>query len=262
MTTPWHEMTALALGRAIAARSIDPVELAEHFLARIAELDPEHAIYLRTTPERALGEAAAARRRAREGSRLGLLDGVPLSWKDLFDTAGVTTSGGTPLLADRVPRRDATVVQRATRAGMVCLGKTNLPDLAYSGIGINPHFGTPVNPFDGETRRAPGGSSAGAAVSVARGLAPAAIGTDTGGSVRIPAAWNGLVGLKTTAGVLPITGVIPLSPTLDTVGPLTRDVADAGAVFAVLGARRAADLEGADLRDARLLVPTSRTRWR
>ncbi len=250
-------MTALALGRGIAEGAIDPVELTQHFLDRIAEFDPEHAVYLRTTPERALSEAAAARRRAMNGARLGPLDGVPMSWKDLYDSAGVVTTGGTPLLGDRVPRRDAIVLQRATRAGMVCLGKTNTPELAYSGIGLNPHYGTPVNPFDAETRRAPGGSSAGAAVSVARGLAPAAIGSDTGGSVRIPAAWNGLVGLKTTWGALPLTGVIPLSPSLDTVGPLSRDVADAGAIFALLGARRAADLDGVDLSRARLLVPTT-----
>ncbi len=257
MSKPWHEMTALDLGRAIEAGDVDPVDLAEHFLDRIARLDPHHEIYVRTTPERALAEAGAARRRARAGLRRGPLDGVPLSWKDLFDSAGTATEGGTPLLEGRVPERDAQVLSRATRAGMVCLGKTNLPEFAYSGIGLNPHSGTPANPFDAENRRAPGGSSSGAAVSVARALAAAAIGTDTGGSVRIPAAWCGLTGLKTTAGVLPTVGVLPLSPTLDTVGPLTRDVADANAVFAALAARRPADLRGAELGRERLLVPTT-----
>ena len=254
MAQDWHEMSALALGAGIDAGRIDPVALAEHFLERIAAADGEHAIYLRTTPERALAEARAARGRAKAGLRRGPLDGVPISWKDLFDSAGVATTAATPLLADRVPDADAEVLARATRAGMVCLGKTNLTEFAFSGLAINPHYGTPANPFDARTPRVPGGSSSGAAVSVARGLAAAGIGSDTGGSVRIPAAWNGLVGLKTTAGLLPLDGVVPLAPSLDTVGPLTRDVADANAVFAVLAARRPADLAGASLAHMRLVV--------
>ncbi|MFQ5959444.1 MAG: amidase [Alphaproteobacteria bacterium] len=254
MTQAWHEMSALELGARIGAGRIDPVALAEHFLERIAAADGEHTIYLRTTPERALAEARAARERARAGLTRGSLDGVPISWKDLFDTAGVATTAATPLLADRVPDADAEVLARATRAGMVCLGKTNLTEFAFSGLAINPHYGTPANAFDARTLRVPGGSSSGAAVSVARGLAAAGIGSDTGGSVRIPAAWNGLVGLKTTAGLLPLDGVVPLAPSLDTVGPLTRDVADAGALFAVLAARRPADLAGAALGGMRIVV--------
>ncbi len=241
MTMPWHEMTALALGEAIATGAIDPVDLAEHFLARIEAGDAEHSVYLAATPERARAESQAAALRAREGRRIGPLDGVPMSWKDLFDSAGVATTAASTLFADRVPEADAALLARASRAGMVCLGKTNLTEFAFSGLGINPHFGTPANAYDAEVARVPGGSSSGAAVSVARGLAPAAIGSDTGGSVRIPAAWNGLVGLKTTAGLLPMAGVIPLAASLDTAGPLTRDVADANAVLAVLAARAPAD---------------------
>ncbi len=255
MDTPWHEQTALSLGQAIGDGRIDPVELTDLFLDRIGAEDPDHAIYVRLTADRARAEAMAARDRNRRGMRLGPLDGVPISWKDLFDTAGVETNGGTELLAGRVPDRDAELLARATRAGLVCLGKTGLPDLAFSGLGINPYHGTPRNPFDDRVPRVPGGSSAGAAVSVARGLAAAAIGSDTGGSVRIPAAWNGLVGLKTTAGLLPLDGVIALSPTLDTVGPLTRDVADANALLAVLARRRPADLGGASLDGVRLCKP-------
>ncbi|MFQ5783498.1 MAG: amidase family protein [Alphaproteobacteria bacterium] len=257
MTREWHDMTALELGAGIGQGQIDPVTLAEHFLERIAAQDPEHAIYLRTTPDRARAEAQAARARAGAGLRRGPLDGVPVSWKDLFDTAGVATTAATPLLADRVPERDCAVLARATRAGLVCLGKTNLTEFAFSGLAINPHYGTPANPFDGDVARVPGGSSAGAAVAVARGLAAAAVGTDTGGSVRIPAGWNGLVGLKTSAGLLPLDGVIPLAPSLDTVGPLSRDVADANALFAVLARRPAADLAGARLAGARIVVPTN-----
>ncbi|MFQ5971132.1 MAG: amidase [Alphaproteobacteria bacterium] len=255
MSKPWHEMTALELGAAIGAGAVDPVELAEHFLDRIAEADPEHKIYLRTTAERARAEALSARARARSDRRRGALDGVPLSWKDLYDTAGVVTCMASPLLEDRVPDRDAEVLARATRAGMVCLGKTNLVEFAFGALGINPTFGTPENPFDDRTSRCPGGSTSGGAVSVVRGLAPAAMGSDTGGSVRVPAAWNGLVGLKPTHGLLPLEGVLPLAPSRDTPGPLTRDVADAGAIFAVIAEREPANLEQATLDDARLLVP-------
>ena len=257
MDTPWHAQTALQLGAAIGAGEIDPVELTDHFLARIEEFDTDHSIYLRLTPERTRAETAAARARAKAGRRLGPLDGVPISWKDLVDTAGVATEGGTRLLEGRTPTRDAVILERATRAGTICLGKTSLPDLAFSGLGINPHYGTPANALDPDTPRVPGGSSAGAAVSVARGLAAIGIGSDTGGSVRIPAALNGLFGLKTTVGLVPLDGVIALAPTLDTIGPLTRDVADANAMLAVMTARPAYDLAGASLAGVKLLKPTN-----
>ena len=257
MDKPWHEMTALELGAAVAVGTIDALALTEHFLDRIARMDEDHAIYIRATAERALAEAGAAGERARQGLSRGPLDGVPISWKDLFDAAGTVTTNGSPLFADSVAALDAKVLVRATHAGMVCLGKTTMSEFAYSGLGINPTMGMPVNCFDNETRRSPGGSSSGAAASVANGLAAAAIGSDTGGSVRIPAAWHGLVGLKTTYGALPLKGVVPLWPSVDTVGPLTRDVADAAALFAVLAARPALDLNGASLAGVPLLVPTN-----
>jgi aspartyl-tRNA(Asn)/glutamyl-tRNA(Gln) amidotransferase subunit A len=139
---------------------------------------------------------------------------------------------------------------------MVCLGKTNLSEFAYSGLGINPTMGTPANAADKEVARVPGGSSSGAAVSVGNGLAPAGIGSDTGGSVRVPAALNGLVGLKTTIGRLPLDGILALSPSLDTIGPLTRDVADANAIFAVLDGGAPYDLAGANLHGAKFLKPS------
>ena len=256
MIDSWHEMTALDLGARIAGGDIDPVDLAEHFLDRIEQQDLDHSIYIRATPERARAEAIAARDRAQSGLRRGPLDGVPISWKDLVAMAGEPTTGGSPLFAQQPPAtRDALLLSRATRAGMVCLGRTNLPEFAFSAMGINPHFGTPPNPFDPETPRVPGGSSSGAAVSVARGLAPAGIGSDTGGSVRVPAAWNNLVGLKTTAGVFPNDGVLPLVRDLDTVGPLTKDVADAAAIFAVLAADGPVDLKGASVKGARFMLP-------
>lgn len=257
MADNWHDMTALQLGARIEAGGIDPADLAEHFLARIAEGDQDQAVFITTTPERARAEAEAASLRAKAGLRRGPLDGVPLSWKDLVDSAGTPTTAASELFRNRVPERDAVILARGTRVGMVCLGKTNLSEFAFSGLGINPAFGTPKNPFDAETPRCPGGSSAGSAVSVASGLAPITVGTDTGGSVRIPAAWNGLVGLKTTSGVVSTQGVLPLSRQYDTVGPLARDVADANALFAILAGVRPADLTGAGVRGRRFLAPTN-----
>ncbi|MDP7539728.1 MAG: amidase family protein [Alphaproteobacteria bacterium] len=255
MAKSWHDMTACALGDAIGRGDIDATALCEHFLARIAEHD-DGRIYLRTTAERGRAEAAAASQRAAAGVRRSRLDGVPISWKDLYDTTGIATEGGTPLLAGRVPERDATVLARSTRAGLICLGKTNTVQFALGGVGTNPATGTPANAVMEDTPRTPGGSSCGAATSVARGLAAAGIGSDTGGSVRIPAAWNRLVGLKTSFGALPCEGVLPLSPSLDTVGPLTHDVADAAALFEIMGARPTIDLAGANLAGARFLVAT------
>ena len=253
---PWHEMTALALGAAIADKSIDAVDLTEHFLDRMAREDPDHRVYIRATAQRARAEAASASVRAKAGLRQSSLDGVPMSWKDLTDTAGTKTTFGSALLSERVPDRDALLLRRATMAGMICLGKTNLSEFAYSGLGINPVMGTPANGADGTVERVPGGSSSGAAVSVTNGLAPAGIGSDTGGSVRIPAALNGIVGLKTTIGRLPLDGILALSPTFDTIGPLTKDIADANAIFAILNGSRPHDLAGASLRGVRLLKPT------
>lgn len=254
MNENWHERTACALGDAIGRGEIDPRALTEHFLARIEAHDTDHLIYLRTTADRARAEAEAAAKRVADGLRFSRLDGVPISWKDLYDTAGVATEGGTPLLAGRTPERDAVVLQRATEAGLVCLGKTNTVQFALGGIGTNAATGTPPCAAMTDVPRVPGGSSSGAATSTARGLAAAGIGSDTGGSVRIPAAWNRLVGLKTSIGALPTEGVLPLSPSLDTVGPLCRSVADAGALLSVMAARTPIDLAGASLDGAVFLV--------
>ncbi len=248
----WQGMTAAELGRGIARGEIDPVALTERFLEAIAAHPDGARIYTTRTATRARAEAAAAGERARAGHRLGPLDGVPVSWKDVFDTAGVATEAGTALLEGRVPARDAEVLRNATMAGLVCLGKTHMSEFAFSGLGLNPVTATPPNVNDPEV--VPGGSSSGAAASVAFGLAAAGIGSDTGGSVRIPAAWNGLVGLKTTAGRLPLAGVVPLAETFDTVGPLTRTVEDAALLLAVLEGRPAPDLAGAGLTGARLAV--------
>ena len=248
----WLGRTAADQGRAIGAGDLDPVDLAQAYLEAIAAHPMADRIYARTTPERALAEAGAARLRAQAGQRLSPLDGVPISWKDLFDTAGVATEAGSALLKGRVPDRDAEVLRNATAAGLVCLGKTHMTELAFSGLGLNPVTATPpcVNDHDA----VPGGSSSGAAASVAFGLASCGIGSDTGGSVRIPAAWNDLVGLKTTAGRVSCEGVVPLCEKFDTVGPLCRSVEDAALMLAALEGGRAADLRGVSLKGRRLAI--------
>jgi len=249
--TDWTRASAAAMGQAIGEGRLDPRDLADAHLAAIAR-DPDQAlIFARLTPERARAEADAAAGRAREGRRAHPLDGVPISWKDNVDTAGVATEAGSRLLSGRVPDADAPVLATATAAGLVCLGKTHMVELAFSGLGLNPMTATPPNVFD--RRRVPGGSSSGAGVSVARRLAAGAIGSDTGGSVRMPACWNGLVGLKTTAGLVPTEGVVPLSTSLDTIGPLTRTTEDAALLLSALTGGEPA--VPAAQRPAALIVP-------
>ena len=247
----WNTMSAAQLGRGIRHGEIDPLDLTESFLSAIEAHPHRDRIYSTVTADRARAEARAASARARAGERLGPLDGVPVSWKDLFDSAGVATEAGSRLLRGRVPQQDARVLRNATMAGTVCLGKTHMSELAFSGLGLNPMTATP--PCVNDAAVVPGGSSSGAAASVAFGLAACGIGSDTGGSVRIPAAWNDLVGLKTTAGRLPLAGTVPLAERFDAIGPLARTVEDAALMLSVLEGRgQAADLRGTSLKGVRL----------
>lgn len=248
----WLEMSAGELGRGIAAGEIDPLDLTRGYLEAIDAHSLQDRIYARTTPDRALAEAEAARERARAGRRLSPLDGVPISWKDSFDSAGIATEAGSGLLKGRVPERDATVLRNATAMGTVCLGKTHMSELAFSGLGYNPSTATSPNITD--EAAAPGGSSSGAAASVAFGLAASSVGSDTGGSVRVPAAWNDLVGLKTTSGRLDLEGVVPLCVKFDTIGPIARTVEDAALMLAALEGRAPADLRGSRLEGRRLAI--------
>ena len=247
----WRWWTASDLGRGIGAGSVDPVALAEVYLDAITTHEHGARIYARVTPDRARAEARAAARRAASGLRRGPLDGVPVSWKDNIDSAGVPTEAGTALMAGRTPARDAAVLEAGTAAGLVCLGKTHLSEIAFSGLGLNPVTATPPNVHDAGA--VAGGSSSGAAASVAFGLAAAAIGTDTGGSVRIPSAWNDLTGFKPTQGAVDMAGVIPLCEGFDVAGPLARSVEDAALLFAALRGQSPADLRGGTLDGARLL---------
>lgn len=248
----WLWMTAADLGRGIGSGEIDPIELTETYLAAIDAHELSHRIYTVVTHDRAREEAKAASARAANGQRLGPLDGVPVSWKDLVDSAGIVTQAGTRLMNGRVPDADAEVLRNATAQGLVCLGKTHLSEIAFSGLGYNPMMETP--PCVNDPDAVPGGSSSGAAASVAFGLAAAAVGSDTGGSVRIPSAWNDLVGLKTTHGRVSLNGVVPLCLTFDTIGPLCRSVEDAGLMLAALEGAKPADLAQSDLKGRRFAV--------
>lgn len=233
-------MTATDLGRGIEAGDICPLALTETYLAAIDAHPEGDRIYSAVTHDRAVQEATAAKARAEKGKRLSLLDGVPISWKDLFDSAGTKTEAGSALLKGRVPDTDAVVLRNATSAGLVCVGKTHMSELAFSGLGLNPITATPPNINDNSA--VPGGSSSGAAASVAFGLAACGIGSDTGGSVRIPSAWNDLVGLKTTSGRVSLGGVVPLCARFDTVGPLSRSVEDCAHVLSALEGKPMSDL--------------------
>lgn len=255
--SPEHaaDLSAAAMGRAFVAGEADPVAVTEVFLEWIAATD--EPVFLTVTAERARAEAKAAAARIRAGRPASPLDGVPIAWKDLFDIAGTTTTAASALLRDTpAAEADAPVVAQAAAAGLVCLGKTNLTEFAYSGLGLNPHFGTPANPHDTAVRRAPGGSSSGSGVAVGAGLAPIAIGTDTGGSVRVPAAFNGAVGYKASEGRIDGRAVFPLSWTLDTVGPLCRTVEDCMLTEAAMRGAPAT-VRRADVRDLRILVSTT-----
>ncbi len=233
---PLHDQSIAELARQIRERTLSPVTLTEHFLARIEALDSTLGAFRLVLRERALAEAEAAEAALRSGRTVGPLHGIPYALKDLFDVRGVPTTAGSNLLADNIAAEDAFVVARLAQAGMILLGKTVTVQFAFGGVGINHHHGTPRNPWQRE-HYLPGGSSSGSAVAVAAGLAPVALGTDTGGSVRIPASLCGITGLKTTVGQVSRTGVYPLSYSLDSVGPLTRTAEDAALVYAAMRGR-------------------------
>ena len=205
---------------------------------------------------RAAARASDALRTA--GLNRSAIDGLPVSIKDLFDVAGETTLAGSVVrLGEAVAGEHAAIVKRLLAAGAVIIGRTNMTEFAYSGLGLNPHYGTPLNPWDRKTGRIPGGSSSGAAVSVSDAMAVAAIGSDTGGSVRIPAALCGLTGFKPTARRVPTRGALPLSVNLDSIGPIAASVACCAQLDAILAGEEDSPLVAARLRGLRLAVPTT-----
>ena len=250
-----EKQSAAEIGRLIAKGGLDPVEVAEFFLGRI-ERDRENPSFILVTRERALKEAAASRTRHRAGRAAGPLDGVPIAWKDLVDMAGERTTAGSMLFAESPPKeKDASIVTNLSGAGLVALGKTNLSEFAFSALGLNPHFGTPRNPRDPATPRIAGGSSSGAAVAVAGGLAPCAIGSDTGGSIRAPASFCGIVGFKTSEGRIDKHGVFPLSRTLDTIGPMAHTVEDCVLIDMALRGKSNTSVRPIDLSAVEFVMP-------
>jgi len=225
-------------------RELSPVELTKNCLAQIEKLNPTLNAFITVTAESALTQARTAEAEILRGHWRGPLHGIPLALKDLIDTAGIRTTAASALFKDRVPTDDAEVVRRLKEAGAVLLGKQNLHEFAYGGSSMISYYGEVHNPWD--PARIAGGSSGGSAASVVAGLGYGAIGTDTAGSVREPAALCGIVGLKPTYGRVSAHGVIPLSPSLDHVGPITRTVSDAAVMLQAIAGYDARDMNSAD----------------
>ncbi|NET34159.1 MAG: amidase [Cyanothece sp. SIO1E1] len=241
------------LSDALRRGQYTPLDLTERYLSRIEQCSDANSIFRLVLAERARIDAIASGERYQTNSILSAIDGIPLAWKDNIKIAGTPTSNGVPKLAETRSTVNAEIYQKGVDLGTICIGKTNMNELAFSGLGVNNNFGTPKNPFDKKFHRIPGGSSSGSAVAVARSLVPAAIGTDTGGSVRIPAAWNNLVGLKTTAGLISTKGIIPLSTSLDTVGFLTNSVSDSALLFEAFCGNKIVDIDALTLEDITLI---------
>jgi aspartyl-tRNA(Asn)/glutamyl-tRNA(Gln) amidotransferase subunit A len=229
------------LARMIATKEVSPVEVVKAHLDRIAARDGELRAYITVCADAAQAAARAAEAALMADRLAGPLHGVPVALKDLVNTAGVRTTGGSKILADAVPQADGTVAARLKAAGAILLGKLNMHEFAYGPEGINAHYGTSRNPWDPATPRIPGGSSSGSGVAVAAGLAPGALGSDTGGSIRIPASLCGITGLKPTYGRVSRAGVLPLAWTMDHVGPMTRSAADCALMLRCLAGYDAAD---------------------
>lgn len=246
MTDPFDPTDTLAaLDLRLRAGETTAEAETEAHLARIAAEDAELGAWQAVYAEAARAAARAADAARASGGRLGPLHGATVGIKDIVDLEGMVTTWGSAALAERVAPATGTLVRRLLAAGAVVLGKTKTVECAFGGWGTNQRMGTPRNPADRTAHRAPGGSSSGSGVAVAAGTARFAVGTDTGGSVRIPSAFCGIVGLKVTEGRLPLDGIMPLSHTLDTPGPMTRTVADAALVFAVMDGMEGAALDRA-----------------
>src|SRR5512137_1035377 len=226
--------TLLAASQAIHAKQISPLELAQICLQRIEAINPQVNAFITLTAESALAEARVATEEVARGNYRGVLHGIPLAIKDLFDVRGVATTAGSPLLKDNAAQHDAFAISQLREAGAIFLGKLNMHEWALGVTGVNPHFGPSRNPWN--PAYITGGSSSGSGAALAAGLCCGSLGSDTGGSIRIPSSLCGVVGLKPTYGRLSVRGVIPLSWSLDHVGPMGRSVDDVEAIFRVISA--------------------------
>ncbi len=261
MTSRYDDLCALPVYRlrdALARGELTSVALVESLLERIAREDGKLRAFVSVYAEDARAAATAADAARGAGHAVGPLHGIPVAVKDIVDIEGRVTTGGSKVWQKRVSPHTATLVRRMLGAGLIVLGKTHSVEFAMGSFGTNRHMGTPWNPRDRTTHRAPGGSSSGTGVAVAAGMAPWGIGTDTGGSVRIPSSWCGITGLKTTIGRVSCQGVLPLSTTLDTPGPMARSVEDAALLYHVLSGDDALPRLKAGVRGLRLArMPTA-----
>ena len=246
MTTDLTQLSMQALAAKLKSRIVSPIDIVASCLERIANLDPKLHAFVEVYETEAHLAAEAADKAIRSGHAVGPLHGIPIALKDLVELEGRVATGGTAVWRDRRATRTATLAKKLISAGMIIIGKTHTVEFAFGGWGTNQHLGTPWNPWDAKTHLTPGGSSSGSGVAVAARMVPCALGTDTGGSVRVPAAWCGITGLKTTIGRISTYGVLPLSPSLDTPGPMTRNVEDAALLLQVM--------QGADPLDPRTLA--------
>jgi aspartyl-tRNA(Asn)/glutamyl-tRNA(Gln) amidotransferase subunit A len=229
------------LGRLIATKQVSPVEVVRAHLDRIAAVDSKLRAFITVCADSALESARAAEADLMAGRGVGRLHGVPWAPKDLYSTRGVRTTGGSKILADSVPSEDSTVVARLARAGAILLGKLNMHEFAYGPEGLNAHYGDARNPWSADAHRITGGSSSGSGAAVAAGLAPGSLGSDTGGSIRIPASLCGITGLKPTYGRVSRAGVLPLAWSMDHVGPMTRSARDCALMLSVIAGYDPAD---------------------
>jgi aspartyl-tRNA(Asn)/glutamyl-tRNA(Gln) amidotransferase subunit A len=236
-----HDLTLSELSAGLARRKFSSRDIVDALLARIAKADGKLHAFTEVYDKEARALADAADKARSSGFPLGPLHGLPIAYKDLCDIAGRIGTGGSKMFEKRVATETSNTVERLTAAGMVPLGKLHMVEFAFGGWGTNPLMGAPWNPWDLETHRVPGGSSSGTGVAVAARLTPAGIGSDTGGSVRIPSAFNGLVGLKVTFGRIGLSGTMLLSWTLDSIGPMARSVEDCALLLNALAAPDARD---------------------
>lgn len=233
----------LDLSNSYRSGELSPVAVIESCLKQVEKFEPKLGAFQALYAEDAREAAQAAEKAYQSGHRIGPFHGIPFALKDLIDIEGRITTGGSKVMSERISPATATIARRLLAAGGILLGKTKTVEVAMGGWGTNEHMGTPWNPWDLQIPRTPGGSSSGSGVSVAAGLAGCAVGTDTGGSVRIPSSWCGIVGLKTSEGLLPTDGIIPLSHTLDTPGPMARCVDDVSLMFEVMAGRHPIDTD-------------------
>lgn len=257
MNIELNAVTATALAARLAAGDLTSEALIAACFAAI-KAHGDDAIFITLTKEAALAAARESDARRKAGQLLSDWDGIPVAWKDLVDIPDTPTTAASAVYANAAPpAQGAVIYENCTKAGLICIGKTNLSEFAYSGLGLNPHFGTPVNPHFGDEPLAPGGSSAGSAVAVAASLVPLAIGTDTAGSVRVPASFCGIIGFKSSQTHYDKTGIFPLSESLDSVGSFAHSVEDIIIFDAILRGETPQEIPTAPTQKPNLIVPTN-----